>query len=173
MVQHTENNIFYFKFNTASLTQTVQTDMNDHEVTLTKWSTYLTDIRNGKTVKMYNAWCATVTFVHKKKRRMWKVVKKKNNDKIHISVRTQWRSVKSYRQGNIKERIQTLGGDQSKAKKKMILNEERKLKKRKREKKKSPNCLQVQIQSVHTCQHSIKTCGRFPLLGWLFGLVGY
>lgn len=121
MVQHTENNIFYFKFNTASLTQTVQTDMNDHEVTLTKWFTYLTDIRNGKTVKMYNAWCATVTFVHKKKENVKSG--KKNNDKIHISVRTQWRSVKSYRQGNIKERIQTLGGDQSKAKKKMTLNE--------------------------------------------------
>lgn len=94
--------------------------MSSREVTLTKWSTCSTDIRNGNTVKMYNAWCATVTFIQQRKG-----TQRENIYflKIHICVRTRSWSARSYRHNNIKERGRILKSDQSKAKKEMILND--------------------------------------------------
>lgn len=108
-----------------------------------------------------------------KKRECEKWKKKINNDKIHISVRTRWRSVKSYRQDNIKERIQTLRGDQSKAKKKTILNEERKWKKRKGEKKESqlPPCADsvcTHMPTFHKNRWKVSITG---LAFWTCGLL--
>lgn len=39
-------------------------------MTLTKWSEQSTDRRNGKKMKIYNAWCITVTFIQKKREDM-------------------------------------------------------------------------------------------------------
>lgn len=115
--------------------------MNGREVTLTKWSTCSTDIRNGKTVKMYNAWCATVTFIQQRKG-----TKRENlffffkSTFVFGHVRDQWGVT-----GKItsKKEVEFWRVIKAKQKKKwfwMIPNQRRR----------SPNCFQGQIQSVCT-----------------------
>ena len=57
--------------------------MRDHEGTLTQWSEQLTDIGHGKTMKIYNARCPTVTFVQNIQKKK-DLMKKKNKKDLPL-----------------------------------------------------------------------------------------